>query len=139
MAFDNGHRRRWSRIVEVDPGTGEIVWSYKGNDKQPFFSRTRGIVNELSNGNVFTVSSNSARIFEMNRDKKIVWEYWSPEKFDGKVVPIRGMPIEGELAETVTRLMAEQSDPPVDTVPAGEPEVAAEEDTDGAEGDTDGS
>ena len=103
ITFDNGHRRKWSRIIEVDPKTNEKAWVYKGSDEAPFYSKTRGIVQHLPSGNFFVVSSNSGRIFEVTREGKIVWEYWTDEMYKTKKVPIRGMKLEGELQDAIRK------------------------------------
>ncbi|MCF7831227.1 arylsulfotransferase family protein [Candidatus Gracilibacteria bacterium] len=78
MIFDNGRYREWSRLIEIDPFTLEVVWEYKDPD---FFTLTRGDAQVLPNGNVLIVESDSGRIFEINKDKEIVWEYYRPEKY----------------------------------------------------------
>jgi uncharacterized protein (UPF0248 family) len=39
LIFDNGTSRRYSRIVEVEPASGEIVWEYRASPPQAFFSQ----------------------------------------------------------------------------------------------------
>ena len=37
LVFDNGKERRgWSRVVEIDPVSGEIVWEYRGDPLDSF-------------------------------------------------------------------------------------------------------
>ena len=105
LIFDNGSRRKWSRIVEVDPSTQKITWEYEGTDDHPFYSRTRGIVQRLTNGNLFVVSSNAGRIFELTPDKEIVWEFYSSESHGKKRVPIRGVRVDGALLEHIQALL----------------------------------
>ena len=51
LIFDNGIER--SRVVELDPVSFQIVWSYTADD---FFSATRGSVQRLPNGNSLITS-----------------------------------------------------------------------------------
>ena len=80
LIFDNGSRRRWSRVIELDPRKGEIVWSYRaGEGADPFFSDTRGSAQALPGGTVLITESDTGRVFEVTRQGKIVWEFWNPE------------------------------------------------------------
>ncbi len=86
LIFDNGRRRRASRIVEVDPADGSITWQYGTGDGEAFFSKNRGGVQRLANGNVLVADSNEGRAFEVTRDRKIVWEYYNePRTVEGGV------------------------------------------------------
>jgi len=76
LVFDNGTYRNWSREIEMDPATGEIVWSYDGGSK--FFSPFRSGVQRLPNGNTLVCESDAGRIFEVTREGEVVWDYWSP-------------------------------------------------------------
>lgn len=91
LLFDNGARptedgtppkRLWSRVVEVDPRTGTIVWQYRGDPPTSFFSATRGGSQPLANGNVLVTETTKGHVFEITRAGKIVWEYWNTD-FDG--------------------------------------------------------
>ena len=76
LLFDNGSEQRaFSRIVEVDPTTNEVVWTYKAKVPTRFFSAGRGTVQALANGNVLVASSNQGKIFEANRKGEVVWRY----------------------------------------------------------------
>ena len=48
LIFDNGIRREWSRVIELDPLTGEIVWQYRAKEPADFFTRTRGAAQRLA-------------------------------------------------------------------------------------------
>jgi hypothetical protein len=76
--FDNGsrniHRYRASRILEIDPSDSSIVWEYLSED---FYSPTAGVQQPLANGNIMVGSSRGGRIFEIDRDGMIVWQ-WAP-------------------------------------------------------------
>ena len=106
LVFDNGYRRHTSKILEIDPTTEGVVWSYEGTDDNPFYSGTRGTVEELPSGSVFVGSSNDGRMFEVNREGEIVWEYWTSEESKGKVVPIRAGHIHGALKDALDARIA---------------------------------
>ncbi len=76
LIFDNGTYRGYSRAVEINPATGEIVWEYA--DGEHFYSPYRAGVQRLPNGNTLICESDAGRIFEVTPDKEIVWDYYSP-------------------------------------------------------------
>lgn len=81
MLFDNrGHFGPGgkSRVIEVNPGTGAIVWSYAGNRQQPLQSLIRGAQERLPNGNTLITESDGGRLLEMTPAGKIVWEFRNP-------------------------------------------------------------
>lgn len=93
MVFDNrGHFGPYgkSRIVEVDPATGGIVWQYKGSKGQRLQSLIRSDQQPLANGNVLITESDGGRLLEVTRDGEIVWEYINPVRGgpDKKRIPI---------------------------------------------------
>lgn len=79
MIFDNGTDRGWSRVIEIEPPSGRIVWEYKGNPPKSFFSPWRGSNQLLPNGNILICDAESGRAFETTRRGEIVWEFWNPE------------------------------------------------------------
>lgn len=76
LVFDNGRARKWSRVVEVDPETNEIVWQYRA---EGFFSKLRGAAQRLANGNTLITESAKGRVFEVTPDGEVVWDFWNPE------------------------------------------------------------
>jgi hypothetical protein len=82
LLFDNRRtggtpRLGYSRIIEIDPATREIVWSYQGTEEEPFYTPIRGMQQQLPNGNVLVVEAQRGRVFEVTREtpSRIVWEY----------------------------------------------------------------
>jgi hypothetical protein len=93
MIFDNGgssgygspsplapngsgiYARATSRIVEIDPVTLELVWSYNGPH---FFSTNISSAQRLPNGNTLITEGAGGRLFEVTSDGDIVWEYMHP-------------------------------------------------------------
>lgn len=67
-----------SRVLEVDMTTGKIVWEYAANDGNSFFSYRQGAAQKLPNGNCLVTSTQHGHLFEVTRDKKVVWEFVSP-------------------------------------------------------------
>src|SRR5699024_3137817 len=64
-----------TRIIEIDPGTGELIWSYAGNQEHPLQSLIRGSQERLPNGNTLITESDGGRLLEVTPDATIVWEY----------------------------------------------------------------
>jgi len=92
LVFDNGGAagygllglpncyRLWSRVVEFNPVTLDIVWEYKALN---FLSMFLSSAQRLPNGNTLITEGQggySGRVFEVNPDKEIVWEYYMPFK-----------------------------------------------------------
>jgi outer membrane protein assembly factor BamB len=78
LIFDNQGNDGYSRVIELDPATNEIVWEYKGDPPESFFSRWRGSAQRFANGNTLISESINGRVFEITRDGKIVWEWLNP-------------------------------------------------------------
>ncbi|RIL11520.1 MAG: hypothetical protein DCC75_02170 [Proteobacteria bacterium] len=73
LIFDNGRDKRGSFILEVNPATNKVVWSYE--DGMRFFSKGQGSVQRLPNGNTLISEDDRGRVFEVTPQKEIVWEY----------------------------------------------------------------
>jgi len=78
LVFDNGKRRTYSRIIELNPLTEQIVWSYESRPPEQFHSKVRGSCQRLPNGNTLITESNKGRVFEVTPDGDIVWEFYNP-------------------------------------------------------------
>jgi hypothetical protein len=78
LLFDNGYHRGYSRVIEIDPSSGKILWSYEGEPRNSFFSKEQGSAQRLANGNTLICESDRGRVFEVTRQGEMVWEYWSP-------------------------------------------------------------
>jgi hypothetical protein len=83
LVFDNGPTRNYSRILEIDPTTGDIIWKYEANPKESFFAKIRGSAQRMPNGNTLITDSNNGHVFEVTKEGEIVWEFWNPD-FDKK-------------------------------------------------------
>ena len=79
LVFDNGTRARgWSRLLEVDPRTNEIVWEFRAPRPEDFFSAARGTAQPLPGGNVLVGCSGKGVVFEVTREGREVWRYLIP-------------------------------------------------------------
>ena len=78
LLFDNGYNRGYSRIIELDPKSQQIVWQYTANPKESFFSPRRGSNQRLPNRNTLITESDRGRIFEVTNEGKVVWEFYNP-------------------------------------------------------------
>jgi len=85
LVFDNGLHRNciddsvpsYSRVVEVNPKTNEIVWDYSDRPVN-FYSYACSGCQRLPNGNTLICESFMGRIFEVTPIGETVWEYVSP-------------------------------------------------------------
>jgi hypothetical protein len=85
LIYDNGSNwasdtRGKTRILELDPISEEIVWSYQERGGYTFFSSSRGSSERLPNDNIYIAESNSGRLFEVTRDGRLVWEFLNPDR-----------------------------------------------------------
>ncbi len=69
------YARATSRVLEINPVTLELVWSYQAPN---FFSTNISSAQRLPNGNTLITEGAPGRIFEVTADRAIVWEYMSP-------------------------------------------------------------
>lgn len=67
-----------ARVLEVDPATSEIVWSYAGDAANPLHSPLRSSAEPLPNGNMLITESDGGRVFEVTRNGDIVWNFVNP-------------------------------------------------------------
>jgi hypothetical protein len=84
LIFDNSmHCARHSgspgsRVVEVNPRTNRIEWSYETRPPWDFFSGHISGAQRLPNGNTLVCEGVQGRLFEVTREKELVWEYVNP-------------------------------------------------------------
>jgi len=84
LIFDNG----WhilqpppgprSRVIEVNPQTDAIVWTYETQPGWEFFSSFISGAQRLPNGNTLICEGMTGRLFEITSDGEIVWQYTNP-------------------------------------------------------------
>jgi hypothetical protein len=78
LIFDNGTKRRYSRILELNPLTERVEWEYTGDPPESFFTPEKGSSQRLPNGNTFICEGDRGRCFEITRNGEIVWEWYNP-------------------------------------------------------------
>lgn len=67
-----------SRVLELDPLTLAIEWSYTGTADDPLETGTCGTAQRLPNGNTLITESENGRALEIEPDGTPVWEFVSP-------------------------------------------------------------
>lgn len=83
LIFDNGSHRRdaalpFSRVIEVDPSTNEILWEYRDSPAYNFFSPYISGARRLPNGNTLITEGMFGRMFQVTPEGQVVWEYINP-------------------------------------------------------------
>lgn len=79
-------KRDYSRVLEIDPTTFELVWSFTPDhlggemplDGPWFYSQYISSAQRLPNGNTLINEGADGRVFEVTVDHEIVWEWISP-------------------------------------------------------------
>lgn len=93
MIFDNftAHgAKHGSAVLEFDPRSRDVRWTYSGDDQHPFRSDTRGCQQKLAEGNVLITEGDGGRILEVDRLGQVVWEYVHPLRGgeDNQLLPL---------------------------------------------------
>ena len=83
LLFDNGPHRLdtslpFSRVLEINPKTKEIVWRYQEGIVTSFYSPRVSNAQRLPNGNTLIAEGVFGRLFEVTPDGSVVWEYVNP-------------------------------------------------------------
>ncbi|MBU8871309.1 MAG: arylsulfotransferase family protein [Gemmatimonadales bacterium] len=80
LLFDNlGHRGR-SKVVEFDPLTQEVAWTYADGPNGSLYSKTCGSCQRLPSGNTLITESDNGRVIEVTPTGQIVWEHRNPRR-----------------------------------------------------------
>ena len=99
LIFDNGPFRvdqmvtepssaaPFSRVLEVDPQTNNIVWTYTDPARASFWSPLISNAQRLPNGNTLINEGLFGRLFEVTPDGDTVWEYVDPYFGPDNVTP----------------------------------------------------
>ena len=80
LVFDNGGEWGDSRVLELDPLTHDVAWSYRSTPKQRFSSPFLGSSARLPGGNTLVTESTAGRAFEVTPQGERVWEYLNPHR-----------------------------------------------------------
>jgi hypothetical protein len=97
LVFDNGPQSSnelWSAVVEITPpvtaeggymlpaggafGPAKPHWEYMAPDPETFFAPFVSGAHRLENGNTFICEGPAGRLFELDANDRIVWEYTNP-------------------------------------------------------------
>lgn len=78
--------RGYSRVLEIDPTTLEVVWIYTAEaaghahrrNRHQFYSPFQSNAQRLPNGNTLVTEAVHGRVFELTEDLSIVWEFVEP-------------------------------------------------------------
>jgi hypothetical protein len=91
LVFDNGVRREYSKVIELNPVTETVEWEYVGNPPESLYTYTRGSAQRLPNGNTLISEGDRGRAFEVTKEGEIVWERLNPMTSEGNRVQIYRM------------------------------------------------
>jgi hypothetical protein len=72
---DSIYQRATSRVLEIDPVTLKLVWSYGAPN---FYSFNISGAQRLPNGDTLITEGTQGRVFEVTPKSEIVWEYVAP-------------------------------------------------------------
>jgi hypothetical protein len=75
------YQRATSRVLEIDPLSLAIVWSYAAPN---FFSTNISGAQRLANGNTLITEGAPGRVFEVTPAKETVWEFMNPPGEGGR-------------------------------------------------------
>ncbi len=93
MIFNNGITRNWSSVDIIIPpvdsvgnylfsissyGPSSLYWTYSDTTSNIFYSRLISGAQQLPNGNVLICYGVKGKLFEIDSNKTLVWEYNSP-------------------------------------------------------------
>ena len=83
LIFDNGSHQSnsglpFSRAIEVNPASNEIVWEYTDSPAYNFFSSYISGARRLPNGNTLITEGQFGRMFQVTPKGEVVWEYINP-------------------------------------------------------------
>jgi hypothetical protein len=90
LLFDNLGVPDYSRVLELDPFSKQVLWSYGGSREEAFHSEGMGAQQRLPNGNTLITDSFSGRAFEVTPERRVVWRFDNPARAgeDGAYVAV---------------------------------------------------
>lgn len=89
LLYDNSGAEVQTRVLEYDPVTQAIPWSYANEDSPIFRSESLGKTQRLPNGNTLIIHPDVSRIFEVTAGRKQVWESFCRGPFVDREKKIR--------------------------------------------------
>ena len=92
LLFDNGphrldHPMPFSRVIEVELASKQIVWKYQEKREYEFFSPRISNAQRLPNGNTLICEGDFGRLFEVTTEGELVWEFVNPYFGQGPTGP----------------------------------------------------
>lgn len=78
LIYDNQgdwDREGRTRVIEVDPASGAILWQYPGRTGRRLQNRVRGDQQRLGNGNTLISDQDGHRVIEVDPAGRLVWEF----------------------------------------------------------------
>ncbi len=80
LIFDNGPHRRYSRVVELDPLAGRIVWQFTDDPPEAMHAGYLSGAQRLPNGNTFICAGGTkdGRLLEVTSSGDVVWDFRNP-------------------------------------------------------------
>ncbi|HEX7252209.1 MAG TPA: arylsulfotransferase family protein [Thermoanaerobaculia bacterium] len=81
LLFDDlGSMRKTPRVLEVDPFSQEVLWSFGTTVDQPMLPGSGGSVERLRGGNTLITETDAGRVREVTLDNRVVWEFANPNR-----------------------------------------------------------
>jgi hypothetical protein len=80
LLFDNRGAAGRSRVIELLPASGEVVWEYGLAPGEQIFSAEAGSCQRLPNGNTLISESEAGRALEVTPGGEVVWEFRTPHR-----------------------------------------------------------
>lgn len=71
LLFDNAGLGKHSRLLQLDPATGETIWEYRGDPDGGFRPGCCGTADRLPNGNTLINETDAGRAFEVTPDHNV--------------------------------------------------------------------
>lgn len=76
--YYDGTRITKPRVLQINPATLGVSWSYVQKDKNEDTGKMTGMQQMLPNGNVLITQEDAGQIVEVSPDKQVVWQYNYP-------------------------------------------------------------
>jgi len=93
----NKYLRMFSRVLEFDPTTFQVVWEYSPSAGDLLaFSHIVSSAQRLPNGNTLIASGLGGQFLEVTPAKEIVWEYQNEYAFNGATTIYRALRVPPE-------------------------------------------
>jgi outer membrane protein assembly factor BamB len=73
LVFDNGRAVGRSRVLGIDPISGQIVWQFSASPPESMFSAIAGGCEELPGGTILISDAQGGRGIEVTRDGRTAW------------------------------------------------------------------